>query len=163
MKFLVAGLSVVLFLAAAGWLHTIAFHKQPPCVPFAQTVIPDENDGNWVKIGPTIRRFQSGDFEPYRVESYYEHAKKKGLKLGVHKYYGQPAFKAWACNNSNRPVDSDHPEDREDHMVAVLKEGKWYSAYTQRPKLTKTDSGVEIKLYGPDGKLVVEHAINRPH
>ena len=163
MKFLQVGLILAIFFGGAYGLWKLAFDEPKPCVPFAQKKVPNENDGNWVKIGPTIRRFQSGDFEPYRVESYYEHAKKKGLKLGVHKYYGQPAFKAWACNNSNRPVDSDHPEDREDHMVAVLKEGKWYSAYTQRPKLTKTDSGVEIKLYGPDGKLGVEHAINRPH
>ena len=145
--------------------QTISGAKEAPCVPFAQTEVPDENDGNW--SAPETTKISADAISPWQEINYYEHKKLKGLKLGVYSYFGQVAFKAWACNNSKRPAKSKHPKDREDHMVSVFKDVKWYSAYAQKAETTlKRDvSGnvlaVVITLLDKDGKVVVQRYMER--
>lgn len=150
---LVIAALIIIGLGGARILDDI-FYKGK-CTPFAQKNVPDENDGNW-----KLTSYSEGEAnETYR----YVHKQKNGLKLGVYLYFDEIAFKAWAC----RPNEEEG--DVPDHMVAVWKDGQWYStyAYAKAPKIyeLKNDgrlSAVKIVLLDKDGKLVVERTITRP-
>lgn len=150
-----AGFILLAAVVSAGTRE--ARNKAQLCVPFAQKEVPDENDGNWES-----RAYAEG----YAKETYYyAHKNQVGLNLGVHYYFGQLAFKAWACNNSKRPENSKNPKDREDHMIASWKEDKWHTVYAQAPKqeVQKDSSGrwlsVKITLIDQEGKVVTERII----
>lgn len=160
-RFWIIPVGFILLAAVLVWVWGTEANQPKPCVPFAQKQVPDENDGNWVETSGKIMMHNSGMVLSSR--KYYEHKKMVGLNMGAYHYFNQLAFKAWACNESGRPVASKHPEDKKDHMVAVLKNGNWYIAHSQRPNITETATEVEIKLYDQNGNLVVERTINRPN
>ena len=167
-KFVLAGLTIAIFMGGVYGIWQLAFGVRP-CVPFAQKDVPNENDGNWVPVGTRLLLpLKNSDVEFKRSE-YYEHKTKKGLKLGVHSFYSKVVFKAWACNNSNRPADSTNPKDREDHVVAVLADDEqWYKTKpgVQQPQTEITeDNSLSVSIVDERGRtiLVVRKPPHRPN
>ncbi len=150
------------------WLYLTEPHK---CAPFAQKEVPDEKDGNWELVNTSIDVLSS-DASVIVLNEYYEHKTQKDLKLGVHSYFGEVGFKSWACDNSKIPAGSSDSQDREDHIVAILKDKHWYFVYAQAPKIayeyeTNANGKGQIKrvvlaLVDKNGKVVVERTITRP-
>lgn len=167
MKKICAAISVV----AIAFLFASSFVIANPttikeCVPFAAKEVPDEIQKEWKFY--TSKNVSHTDPDGKKVvwetSRYYRNQDKTGLNLGVHSYFGQVAMKAWACRSSGEdPVTKDTP----DHMVAILKDGKWYSANVQHPEIKKVLAAdgklaaVTLILRDKDGKIVVERTINR--
>lgn len=153
----VAALIVAAYVKmAAPIISKIDFLK--PCVPFAQKEVPNENDGNWIRGDASITTYEN---TPLNEWNEYSHKTLKGLKLSVYSFFGQTAFKAWAC----RP--NGETGDMPDHMIAILKDGKWYSAYAQAPIFAsiEDENGVtiylKIRLFNSNNKLIVERIFTR--
>ena len=138
------------------------------CIPFAIKEVPDEASSypvKWVFYGKFILspfdKYKNGRKVWFKTVRYYQD--DTGLHLGVYEFLGKLAFKAWACDVGMDPVTRDKP----DHMVAVLKNGKWYIANVQSPEISKIYgkggllSSVKITLLDKDGKVIVERVISR--
>ena len=141
------------------------YFSAKPCVPFAQKNVPDENDGSW-KLDATRNEYSAAESEPYLIKKFYGNKKANGLSLGVYSYFGQIAYKSWACMPGTRFADV------EDAMVSILKDGRWYKTkpgaqLTLVPHIsTIRDSSsniaaMEIAIIDESGSLV--HVIHRPN
>ena len=84
-----------------------------PCAPFAAKSVPDETDPTWKPIG-TYMVLNSAAGEKIGLRRYFK--TDSGLALGIYEYFGQTAFKAWACKNSGVGPKT---RDKKDHMIAI--------------------------------------------
>ncbi|MDO8523380.1 MAG: hypothetical protein Q7S12_03825 [bacterium] len=140
-------------------LHSKFFPKAKPCVSFAQKAVPNEYDGNWKEVSSN-RENDNGGVVSTRVS--YEHKNAIGLKLSMYNYFGQPAFKAWACSPNGKKGDIP------DHMIAVLEDDQWYHAYAQKPEIfyiiddKHNIVAVRITLLDLKGKTIAVRTISRP-
>lgn len=153
--------------------YPVLAHKAEKCVPYSVKRVPDETSLHpvkWVFYYSNIYTDPSAGYTYpdgtqvwFRVYRYYKDVKNTGLHLGVYEFFGQLAFKAWACDVGKDPVTKDKP----DHMIAVLKDDKWHIANVQSPEIEKLYdknnllSGVKITLRNKKSQIVVERVINR--
>lgn len=171
MKLVLSILTAVAFVTLnASPLPAREVKKQ--CVPHLVKEVPDETSLHPVKWvfrfstvydESSIYEYPDGSRVWFRVARYYKDVNDTGLRLGVYEFFGRLAFKAWSCSAYENPATGDRP----DHMVAVLKDGKWYVANVQGPRVSKIYgqddllAGVKIILEDKNGQVVVERTINR--
>lgn len=148
-------------------------HQQIPskkCIPFAAKEVPNETSLHpvkWVFYDSTVYDASSIYTYPncnqvwFEVIRYYKDVLDTGLHLSIHEFFGQLAFKAWSCDVGEDPITKNKP----DHMVAVLKDGKWYVANVQSPEIEEVYGKddlldyVKVTLRDKNGKTIVERTI----
>ncbi len=160
----VLGLALILLLGAPVFAHEADVHD---CVPFAAVdQIPDPTSASWDFTGSNENvRLEEHNLVLSRSRS-YRHKSLQKLHLAVYEYFGEVAMMAWACRAGDEdPVTHDVP----DHMIAVMKDGMWYSTLAQAPEVhylryvgSDTVFGVIITLRDKNGNKVAERSIERP-
>lgn len=154
-KYFLAGLVIVGSFFST---YTLGFAqgKMPrTCVSFSMQEVPDETKPEW----KFLKRW---DASKDRFALIYK--TQSGFSLGVWHYFGQLAFKAWACRASEGKREN--PKDAEDHMISIfLEDGTWSQpVYAQRPRHVGVFHLGEVILYleDKDGNIVARRTFRRP-